>query len=100
MTTQPAWTPEGTFPERLALIRVHHGWNVKEAALACGISPATWRTWENGASPHNYVEVCRKIADNAGADYMWLLSGSAIARQPTDGRVGGLSRAKFTRSAA
>lgn len=82
MTAQPAWTPEGTFPERLALIRVHHGWNVKEAALACGIARATWASWEAGKSPHNYVEVCRKIADAAGVDPLWLISGSLPSGSP------------------
>jgi len=89
MTTQPAWTPEGTFPERLALIRNRHRWNMKEAALACGVSPATWRTWEFGASPHNYVDVCHQIAERSDTDFMWLLSGSD-SRQAIDGYVGHL----------
>ena len=80
MSATTAWTPEGTFAERLALIRIHHGWNVKEAALACGISPATWRTWEGGASPHKYPEQCQQIAERAGIDYLWLMTGQVSAQ--------------------
>lgn len=85
MSTDTAWTPRNTFPERLALVRNHHGWNMKEAANACGISPATWRTWEAGASPHNYVGICQQIAERAEVDFMWLLSGASMANQPIDG---------------
>ena len=63
--TMEAWTADDrTFGARLALVRQHMGWgNVKEAALACGLPPETWRTWErDNVKPRNYEEVCVKIA--------------------------------------
>jgi transcriptional regulator with XRE-family HTH domain len=75
MSAQPNWTPRNTFAERLSLVRNHHGWNVKVAALACGVSPATWRTWERGASPHGMEEACKRISELAGVDYVWLMTG-------------------------
>lgn len=83
MSAQQDWIPEGTFGERLAVVRQHHGWNVKEAGLACGIPRATWASWEAGKSPQNYVEQCRKIAERAGVDSLWLMTGAT--HTPTDG---------------
>lgn len=51
------------------------GWNVKEAALACGLPPQSWRNWEAGKRPLNVVEVCDAIATRTGADADWLLRG-------------------------
>lgn len=87
-TAAPAapWVPsDGTFGARLALIRQRRGWNVKEAALACGIPPQSWRTWEGGVMPHGsrYFAVCDQIARTVGCDYGWLVdrrpSGTAQA---------------------
>jgi transcriptional regulator with XRE-family HTH domain len=49
MTTQRVergWVPEESFGARLALIRQHYGWNVKEAAMKCHVPVETWRGWE------------------------------------------------------
>lgn len=78
MTVQTAgWVPSAeTFPARLALVRQRMGWNVKEAALACGLGVSTWRGWEiDGSRPQNYVEVCRSIASATGCNYRWLMDG-------------------------
>ncbi len=52
-------------------------WNIKEAARECGIPPASWGSWENGAMPHRYTEKCRLIAERTGCDYGWLVLGPA-----------------------
>jgi transcriptional regulator with XRE-family HTH domain len=79
MTTQRVehgWVPELTFGARLALVRQHYGWNVKEAAGMCKLPVETWRGWErDGRSPTRYLEVCKMIAKATGADYDWLLDG-------------------------
>lgn len=74
--------PELTFPARLALVRNRMGWNGKEAALACGLPPQSWRNWESGKRPHDYEQVCRAIAARTGCSLMWLLTG---ATDPTGG---------------
>lgn len=78
---QPPWTAnDATFGARLALIRQRMEWNVKEAALACGIPPQSWRTWETGVMPHGgrYFELCAQIAGTVHCDYGWL-----VDRRPT-----------------
>jgi transcriptional regulator with XRE-family HTH domain len=79
MTTQSdtlGWVPVDSFGSRLALVRQHMGWNLKEAAEMCGIAPESWRRWErDGRSPTRYLEVVRTIAEATGADYDWLLDG-------------------------
>lgn len=77
---QPDWVPEDTFAARLALVRNHMGWNVKEAADECGIPEQNWRNWEAGRSPHRIHEKVRKIADRTGVDYRWLLAGGPLPR--------------------
>lgn len=75
-TRSPAWVPTtAVFGARLALIRQHEGWNIKEAALACRIPEASWRSWENGARPREYDSVCRLIAERTACDFYWLLAG-------------------------
>lgn len=73
------WTASDrdSFGARLALIRQRKGWgNVKEAALACGIPPESWRGWErDGALPRDLVAVARKISDATGCGESWLISG-------------------------
>lgn len=77
--TSAGWTvDDSTFGARLALIRVRMDWNLKEAARACGLPAASWRTWErDGAMPRRVVEVCKLISDSTGCNYLWLLTGSA-----------------------
>jgi transcriptional regulator with XRE-family HTH domain len=64
------------FGSRLALVRQHMGWNLKEAADMCAIPPESWRRWERDHRlPRGYVDVCRAIASATGASYDWLLDG-------------------------
>jgi transcriptional regulator with XRE-family HTH domain len=82
------WRPDDeTFGARLALIRQAMGWgNVREAALACGVPPESWRNWErDGREPRNYLAICRKISDRTGVDLAWL---AGLTRITTPGRVG------------
>jgi transcriptional regulator with XRE-family HTH domain len=72
------WVPADTFGARLALIRQHHGWNVKEAADACGLVDQSWSNWEAGTSPRDYQNVCDKIARGSRADLVWLMMGGAL----------------------
>lgn len=70
------WTvDDSTFGARLALVRQRMQWNIKEAARECGIPAASWGTWEGGAMPRRYTEMCRLISDRTGCDYGWLLDG-------------------------
>ena len=70
------WTvDDSTFGARLALIRQRMQWNVKEAARECGIPAASWGTWENGAMPRRYTEMCKLIAYRTGCDLTWLTIG-------------------------
>lgn len=78
MRVNPGWVPTDLdFPARLILIRHHMNWTAKEAALACGLPPQSWRNWEHGRQPQNYARVCRLIADRTGADLEWLALGPA-----------------------
>lgn len=95
MSTQPehGWVPQETFVERLFLVRARMGWNRKEAALACGIPYATWRTWEVGGShPADFESTCRKIASGSGCDLYWLMTGQ-VSERPGPG---GLSASRCT----
>lgn len=70
------WEPDlNTFGARLALIRQRLRWNVKEAAVACGIAPQSWRQWEAGMSCRNQEQVARQVADVTGCNYLWLFAG-------------------------
>jgi hypothetical protein len=70
------WVPELTFGARLALIRHHNGWNIKEAATACGLPPQSWRGWEiQGHEPHRRTTIAMTIATRTGCDYLWLVHG-------------------------
>jgi hypothetical protein len=74
------WIPDtDTFGARLILVRQHMGWgNVKVAAVACGLPPESWRTWErDGVTPRQIVGVARRIALRTGCSFGWLLTGSA-----------------------
>lgn len=79
------WTADdSTFGARLALIRQRKGWgNVRQAAIACGVPPETWRTWErDGVLPRNYAAECLRISEATGADYFWLLTGTKSSAPP------------------
>lgn len=70
------WVPELTFGARLALVRHRMGWNVKEAAAACGLPAQSWRGWEiAGHLPRRYVEIAKVISTRTGVDYHWLVFG-------------------------
>ncbi len=70
------WIPDlATFGERLALVRHRMGWNVKEAAVECGLPPQSWRNWESGKQPHDVVAVCRQVSLRTGVSFDWLLLG-------------------------
>lgn len=71
--TSPApWVPKNTFGARLALIRQRYGWNVKEAADACGLDAGSWHNWESGKSPRRFEEVTEQIAMESDSDLAWL----------------------------
>lgn len=89
------WVPDvDSFGARLILVRHRMGWNMKEAALACGLPQASWRGWEvDGNRPRDLVDVCRKIAKRTGASYDWLLDGrvqaaSGLSREDTRSDTG------------
>lgn len=67
------WVPELTFAARLALVRNRLGWNTKEAARACDLPAQSWRNWEAGTLPRDYVETCQKIAAGTGVSLDWLV---------------------------
>ena len=82
------WVPTlNTFGARLAVVRQRMGWgNLKEAAIACGLPPASWRSWErDGVSPRRVVEIARGISERTGVDYMWLLTGQTPSDPRPDG---------------
>ena len=58
------------------MIRHEMGWNIKEAALACGFPAGTWREWElRGRDPRGLADIAEKIAARTGADEYWLMTG-------------------------
>jgi transcriptional regulator with XRE-family HTH domain len=66
------------------------GWNIKQAAEECGISPATWRAWESGRNRITDLSgAAAKIAARTGADYVWLMVGSAVPEAVAGGRAVG-----------
>jgi transcriptional regulator with XRE-family HTH domain len=71
------WKPDiSAFGARLALLRWQKGWNQKEAAIACGVPPASWRAWEvDGKLPRDLVVVTAEIAERTGISRLWLLFG-------------------------
>lgn len=96
MTTTEAepqtWVPELTFGARLALVRHRMGWNIKEAAAACGLPAQSWRGWEvQGREPHRLTTIAAIIASRTDCDYLWLVHGpdrgllaSSPEREPVD----------------
>lgn len=76
------WVPEITFGARLALVRHRMGWNIKEAAQACGLPAQSWRGWElDGREPHRLVTIAMTIAQRTGVDYLWLCHGPGRGQQ-------------------
>lgn len=92
---QESWVPTtSSFGARLALIRWKMGWNMKEAALACGFSQQSWRGWElRGSDPRGFADVARKISERTGVDEYWILTGRELAPHPS-GPDGGNSAPK------
>jgi transcriptional regulator with XRE-family HTH domain len=72
------WVPTDTFAARLRLIRFQLGWSVEEASAVCGTKPATWSTWERGASPRGMDAVVRAIVAASGVDRDWLMWGGPL----------------------
>lgn len=74
-----------SFAARLAMIRHEMGWNLKEAALACGFPPGSWREWElRGRDPRGLVEIAERIAERTGVDHYWLMTGRVSPGTPPD----------------
>lgn len=74
----PPWVPDdSTLGARLALIRQRMGWNITEAAKACGVPPENWRLWEAGRQPRNFITMAMLIAGRTGCDLDWLVYGQA-----------------------
>lgn len=86
------WVPDtSSFGARLALIRQRLGWNMKEAALACGFSQQSWRGWElRGSDPRGFADVARKISERTGVNEYWIMTGRQLEPRPS-GPGGGLS---------
>lgn len=84
MTTQMDWVPDTEeFSVRLALIRHRLRWNVKEAAIACGIKPQSWREWElHGRRPQDYEGTCKQIAQTVQCNLVWLMTGYRTPPEP------------------
>jgi transcriptional regulator with XRE-family HTH domain len=105
MTTQAMdsarWVPDTrAFGARLALVRQHMGWNQKEAALACGLKPSSWREWEmRGRGPHNLQDVAELISERTNCDDYWLLTGKTHESPHPTVPDGGVNDAASTRRA-
>lgn len=69
------WVPPSTFGSRLAQIRQAKGWNVKQAADACGVPDQSWHNWEDGKSPRDLQAVAEKIAAAVPCHFVWLMTG-------------------------
>jgi len=75
--TTSAWVPDlGSYGARLALVRQHMGWNMKEAARECGLPQNSWLGWEStGHNPRDFVRVSEAISKRTGVDLVWLMTG-------------------------
>jgi hypothetical protein len=75
------WVPASdTFAARLMLVRHRMRWNLKQAALECGLPAQSWRDWEiRGKRPRDYEGVCQKIAARTECDLIWLMLGQPLA---------------------
>jgi transcriptional regulator with XRE-family HTH domain len=90
MSTLSDWVPStDDFASRLVLVRHQMGWNLKEAALACGVKAQSWREWElENRKPRDYEGICRQIATRSGCNLIWLMTGISSPRPPDDGGPG------------
>ena len=78
--TEP-WVPADTWGSRIAQVRQHLGWNIKEAAQECGLSAESWRQWEKlGTRPRDQEVVAEAISKATGCSYVWLMVGAAALR--------------------
>lgn len=60
------------------------GWNQKEAALACGLSQASWRGWElKGHEPRGFQAISEQIAGRTGVDQYWIMTGKVQGEHPS-----------------
>lgn len=84
---EPGWIADTeSFGARLALIRQRMGWNIAEAARACGVNAESWRLWEQGRQPSRLTTIAMAIASASGCDYLWLVHGpgrGGSVRPPT-----------------
>lgn len=70
------WIPDASFfGARLALVRWRMGWNVKQAADECQLSPTSWANWEAGREPRKYMATIAAIVLRTGVDRIWLMTG-------------------------
>ena len=82
-TTAPApdeeAIPEDRFGVRIAIIRACRGWNYQQASEACDIGKENWRLWEKTTrTPHDYEDVCRRIARGSGFSRRWISAGGPL----------------------
>lgn len=80
METSPTvardWVPDlESFAARMALVRHAMGWNLKEAAVKCGLAVNAWARYEEGMRPRDLVNVVEKIATATGVHRSWLAFG-------------------------
>lgn len=77
------WVPNTEqFGTRLAMIRHEMGWNLKEAAVECGLSMNAWARYEDGMSPRNLIQVVGLISARTGVDRTWLTFGESESPRP------------------
>lgn len=81
-TSTQTWEPKtDTFAARLALLRHHMQWNLKEASVECGFTINQWAQWEAGRNPRGYMEVCEKISKRTNVDMVWLAMGAETGKR-------------------
>lgn len=79
--------PLDTWSTRLVIARTQRGLSQEEAAERCGVTRASWSTWERGVIPRGQAEVTRKISSGLGYDLGWLMWGGPL-RNVNDGPDG------------
>jgi transcriptional regulator with XRE-family HTH domain len=87
--TQPGpWiprVPQGSFGERLRLLRYFLDLPQETIAASCGVPAPTWATWERGVRPRRMDEQVDAIATATGVDRNWLMWGIGSADHEPDG---------------
>lgn len=83
--TTVEWVPtDDTFGARLALVRQRFGWNMKEAAAACGLPQNSWIEWESkGRTPRNLPAIAQQIHAATGVNDYWLMTGKRTGILPS-----------------